>query len=77
VSHLPSQAGGGNKRLRGAADAYGWTEGYWHHWVRWDMAPFGEWLADDLWPGQLGDQNSLEELIGTMATHSLSYGEVR
>ena len=52
---IPSQAGGGTARLRGAADTHGWNEGYWHHWVRLDLAPFGEWLADDLWTNQPGD----------------------
>jgi hypothetical protein len=72
---IPSQAEGGTRRIRGGAEAYGWAEGYWQRWVRWDLAPFGEWLADEVWPSQLGSQKALDELTGQMATHRLGFGE--
>ena len=40
---------------RGVARHRRYKVGYWDTWVGWDMHPFGVWLADELWPMQLGD----------------------
>ena len=33
-------------------------KGYWDRWPGWDMHPFGVWIADAMWPGQLrGETN--------------------
>ena len=49
-------------------------KGYWDRWPGWDMHPFGVWIADAMWPGQLRGETN--RAIRSIARYRLTNGEI-